>query len=66
MTTVKVLEMVAESHVGFEDAIKNAVADAAKRVNGVTGIEVYNMTADVDNGKIVDYKVNLKVAFVEK
>ncbi len=66
MTTVKVLEMVAESHVGFEDAIKNAVADAAKRIDGITGVEIYNMTADVDHGKIVDYKVDLKVAYVEK
>lgn len=66
MTTVKVLEMVAESHVSFDDAIKNGVTDAAKRINGITGVEVYNMTADVDQGKIVDYKVDLKVAYVEK
>ncbi len=66
MTVVKVLELVGESHVGFEDAIQNAVADASKRVQGITGVEIYNMTADVDQGKIVDYKVDLKVAYVEK
>jgi dodecin len=63
MSVVKVIELVGESSNGWEDAVKNAVFDASKTVDNITGVEVYNMTANVDNGKISEYKVNVKVAF---
>lgn len=63
MTVVKVIELVGESSTGWEDAVKNALHDASKSVDNITGVEVYNMTANVDNGKISEYKVNVKVAF---
>jgi dodecin len=63
MSVVKVIELVGESSSGWEDAVKNAVFDASKTVDNITGVEIYNMTANVDNGKISEYKVNVKVAF---
>lgn len=63
MSVVKVIELVGESRSGWEDAVKNALHDASKSVDNITGVEVYNMTANVDNGKISEYKVNVKVAF---
>jgi flavin-binding protein dodecin len=63
MSIVKVIELVGESKSGWEDAVNNAVSDASKTVDNITGVEVYNMTANVDNGKISEYKVNVKVAF---
>ncbi|MGI6357297.1 MAG: dodecin family protein [Bacillota bacterium] len=65
-TVVKVLELVGESKSSFEDAIENAVTEAAQSVNNITGVEVYNFTGSVANGKIVDYKANVKIAYVEK
>ncbi len=62
-TVVKVLELVGESTKDWTDAVQNAVAEAAKTVRNITGVEVYNMTANVENGKIVEYKANVKVAF---
>lgn len=62
-TVVKVLELVGESKQSFEDAIENAVTEASRNVSNITGVEVYNFTGDVENGRIVDYKANVKVAY---
>ncbi|ACL69461.1 dodecin family protein [Halothermothrix orenii] len=62
-TTVKIIELVGESDKGWEDAVKNAVWEASKTIDNITGVEVLNMTADVKDGKVFDYKVNIQVAF---
>lgn len=64
MSVVKVVELVGESDQGWEQAAKNALEEAARTINHITGVEVYNWTADVRDGQIVDYKANIKVAFV--
>ncbi len=63
-TLVHVLELVGESKQGFEDAVKNAVEQAVRQHPGITGVEVYNFTGDVVDGRIVDFKANVKVACV--
>lgn len=63
MTVVKIIELVGESKSSWEDAVQNAVSDASKSVDGITGVEIYNLTANIDSGKIVEYKANVKVAF---
>jgi len=61
--TAKVVELVASSSKSFEKAIKNGIADAAATTRGITGAEVEGMSMRCDNGKILEYKVNLKIAF---
>ena len=61
--TVKIIELVGESKTSWEDAVKNAVTDASKSIRNITGIEVRNNTANVRDGKIVEYKANIAVAF---
>lgn len=63
MTVVKVLELVGQSKESWQDAARNAVQEAAATVDNITGVEIYNMTADVSAGRITDYKCNVKVAF---
>lgn len=63
LTVVKIIELVGESKSSWEDAVQNAVFDASKSVDGITGVEIYNLTANIDSGKIVEYKANVKVAF---
>lgn len=60
---VKVIELVGESTKDWTDAVSNAVAEACKTLDNVSGVEVYNLTANVDNGRIVEWKANVKVAF---
>lgn len=64
MPVIKVIELVGNSKVSWEDAAKNAVAEAAQTVRGITGIDVVGQTAVVENGVITEYRTNVKIAFV--
>ncbi|HHY59435.1 MAG TPA: dodecin domain-containing protein [Clostridia bacterium] len=61
---VKVVELVGESPVSWRDAVENAVREASKDLPNVTGVEVYNLTANVENGRVSEFKANVKVACV--
>ena len=60
---VKVVELIGQSTDSWDDAVKTAVRRASKTVDNITGVEVLNMTADISNGELVEYKVDVKVAF---
>jgi flavin-binding protein dodecin len=64
MPVVKVIELVGTSTVSWEDAAKNAVAEAAKTVRNITGIDVIGQTAVVEDNVIKEFRANVKVAFV--
>lgn len=64
VTVVKVLELVGESQQSWQDAAGQAVMEASKTVDHITGVEVSNWTANVDAGRITNYKANVRVAFV--
>lgn len=63
MTVVKVVELVADSPDGWKDAIEQAVAKASESIHNISGVEVKNLTASVKDGKVVDYKADLHLAF---
>lgn len=60
---VKVLELVGESPNSWQDAVESAVQEASRTVENITGVEIYNLTGNVENGQIIEYKANVKVAF---
>lgn len=60
---VKIIEIIGISSKGFDDAIVQALKKASKTVKGITGFEVIKYLASVEDGKIKQYKVNLKLAF---
>lgn len=64
MSIVKVIEVIASSDKSFDDATRNALAEASKSVNNIRSINIENMNANVENSKIVSYGVNAKVSFV--
>ena len=63
MRVAKVIELVGESTTGWEDAVKDAVSRASQTLEDIKGVEVYNLTADVKDGQLVEYKANIKLAF---
>ncbi|MGE5588353.1 MAG: dodecin family protein [Clostridia bacterium] len=63
MSVVKIVELMGESSTSWEDAVNQAVRAASQTIRNITGVEVTNMTASVDNGKIVKYKADVHVAF---
>jgi hypothetical protein len=62
----KVTEIIASSKKSFEDAVQKGIARASKTLKGVQGAWVENMKVTVSNGKIVEYRVNMRVTFVLK
>jgi hypothetical protein len=62
---IKVAELVGESRDGWQDAVSAAVGEAAQKLGSITGVEVINFTANVKNGRVTEYKTNLKIAYTE-
>ena len=67
MALVKVLEVLAESQQGWEDAARKAVAEAAETVRGIQSVYVSEFQATVENNQIRNFRINAKISFlVEK
>jgi flavin-binding protein dodecin len=64
MSVVKIIEILAESPLSWEAATQVAVAEAAKTVKHIKSAYVKDMKAFVEDGKIVSYRVNVKISFV--
>ena len=63
MAILKVIEILANSTKGWEDATKQAVDEASKTVNNISSVYVQDMSVVVDDGKIKEYRVNVKITF---
>ena len=64
MSVVKIIELVGSSPKSWEEAAQNAIQTASKSIRGIIGIDVINFTAKVKEGKISEYKANVKIAFL--
>lgn len=62
---VKVIELVGESPNSWNDAVQSAVREASRTARNITGVEVYNLTANVDGGRLSEYKANVKIAYTD-
>jgi len=63
MGVVIIRELVGTSPRSWSDAARQAVATAARTVRNIRDIEVVKSTARVENGEIVEYRVELKLFF---
>ena len=63
MPVGKVIELVGTSNRGFEDAINEAVRRSSNSIRNIRGVDVVGQKAIVKNGKVVEYRVNLKLSF---
>jgi dodecin len=64
MPVVKVIELIGCSSVNWEEAVKSALAEAAKTIKNIKSIYVKAINANVENNKIVEYKAIVKISFV--
>lgn len=62
---VKVMDLVGESNTSWDHAVKVAVEQASHSAGNITGVEVSNLTAGVHQGKISDYKANVRIAYTD-
>jgi hypothetical protein len=63
MAIVKVKEIIGTSPNSFEEAFQNAIAHACEEKKNVTGAKIISQTATIEEGRVVEYKVNVKIAY---
>jgi flavin-binding protein dodecin len=64
MAVAKVVEISAASPVSIEDAVIKGIARASDTIERIEGAWLQDIKVEVDNGKIVEWRVNLKITFV--
>lgn len=64
MSVARVTEVIATSSKSFEDAVEQGVGRATKTLKNVTSAWVKDQSVSVKDGKISEYKVNLKITFI--
>lgn len=63
MSVLKVIEVLASSDTGWEDAAKNAVKAASKSLKAIRSVYIQEQSAVVEDGEIKEYRINAKIAF---
>ena len=63
MAVLKVIEVLANSHKSWEDATDNAVKQASKSVKNIRSVYVNEQSCTVKDGKVDEYRVNVKITF---
>lgn len=63
MAVLKVIEVLASSEKSWEEAAQIAVSQATKSLKNIRSVYVQEQSATVKEGKITEYRVNLKLSF---
>lgn len=64
MSVARVTELIAESSIGFDDAVAQGVARANATLRNVSGAWVDGQKVVITDGKVTAYRVILKVTFI--
>jgi flavin-binding protein dodecin len=64
MSVARVTEITASSKVSFQDALEKGLERANKTLKNVKGAWIQEQKVEVEDGRIVAYRVNMKVTFV--
>ncbi|MES2648400.1 MAG: dodecin family protein [Bacteroidota bacterium] len=63
MPIVKVIEVIASSTIGIDDAVRNAVAEASKTVRNIDSVYVKDIKAHVTDGQVTTFGCVCKISF---
>lgn len=63
MAILKVIELMANSTVSWEDAAQQAVNEASKSLHNIRSVYIQDHSATVENNRIVAYRVTAKLSF---
>jgi flavin-binding protein dodecin len=61
--TYKIVELVGSSTQGSDDAVRNAMARAAKTLRNLDWFEVVETRGHLEKGQIAHWQVKIKVGF---
>ncbi|MFQ6020663.1 MAG: dodecin family protein [Candidatus Aenigmatarchaeota archaeon] len=63
MSVAKIVELVGSSDKSWEDAVNEAIKRASRTIRNIRGVDVIGQKAVVKDGKIIEYRVNVKISF---
>ncbi len=63
-SVAKVIEISAASSKSIEDAVENGIRRADKNLDNVEGAWIQDVKCVVKNGKIAEWRVQMKVTFI--
>ena len=63
-SVARVTEITSSSKKSFQDAIEKGIDRATKTLKNVEGAWIQDQKIVVEDGKIVAYRVNMKVTFI--
>jgi len=63
MAVLKVIEVLSSSTSSWEDATRKAVEKASKSVKHIKSVYVQDQSAQVKDGVVTEFRVNLKLTF---
>jgi flavin-binding protein dodecin len=61
--TYKIVELVGSSSTSFEEAVQNIVNTASSELTNIRVVEVIELDAKIDNGKIAEYRCKARLSF---
>ncbi len=64
MTVAKIIEIASSSPHSFDDALKQGIERANNTLKNVKSAWIADQTVHVEEGKITEYHIRLKVTFV--
>lgn len=63
MAVIKTIDLVGVSSESWRDAAHQALAEAAKTIRGIEGMDILETSAKVEDGKIAEYHTHVRVLF---
>ena len=63
MAVIKTIDLVGVSNESWRDAAHQALAEAAKTIRGIEGMDVLETSAKVAEGAISEYQTHVRIRF---
>jgi flavin-binding protein dodecin len=63
MAVIKTIDLVGVSGESWRDAAVQALAEAAKTIRGIEGMDILETSAKVENGQISEYNTHVRILF---
>jgi flavin-binding protein dodecin len=63
MAVIKTIDLVGVSDQSWRDAAHQALAEAAKTIRGIEGMDILETSAKVENGQISEYQTHVRILF---
>lgn len=64
MAVARVTKIVGSSPHSWQEAVNEALKRANKTLRNLTGLELLEQKAKIENGKIIEYRATVEVTFI--